>query len=107
MACIKHNLLSLIGILAHASKVVKNSRTFLQRLIDLLTKAKDPSLFIQTWVVIPGMEKSYHDTATAIGRNQTNIRYLRPLGEPIGIVSGFNYNTLLDMHISTKELTPL
>ncbi len=34
-ACKKRDLLSLIGLLAHASKVVRAGRTFLRRLIDL------------------------------------------------------------------------
>ncbi len=34
-ACKKRDLLSLIGLLAHASKVVRAARTFLRRLIDL------------------------------------------------------------------------
>ena len=39
--CTKKELLSLIGHLGHASKVVKPGRTFLRRLIDLSTSVKE------------------------------------------------------------------
>ena len=44
-ACRKRDLLSLIGNLAHASKVVRHSRIFLRRLIDLSTTARLPMHF--------------------------------------------------------------
>ena len=40
-ACTKRELLSLIGHLGHASKVIKPGRTFLRRLIDLSTSVKE------------------------------------------------------------------
>jgi len=46
-ACRKRELLSLIGTLAHASKVVQASRIFLHRLIDLSTSAKRLDHFIR------------------------------------------------------------
>jgi len=46
-SCIKSELLSLIGILAHASKVVHASRVFLRRLIDLSTTVCKPEFFIR------------------------------------------------------------
>ena len=46
-ACRKHDLLTLIGVLSHASKVVYASRIFLHRLIDLSTMAKKPDHFIR------------------------------------------------------------
>ena len=46
-ACRKRDLLSLIGNLAHASKVVCHSRIFLRRLIDLSTTARLPMHFIR------------------------------------------------------------
>jgi len=46
-ACRKRNLQSLIGVLAHASKVVRGSRIFLRRLIDLSTRVTDPDYFIR------------------------------------------------------------
>lgn len=46
-ACRKKELLSLIGTLAHASKVVWASRIFLSRLIDLSTQAKQLDHFIR------------------------------------------------------------
>ena len=44
-ACRKRNLLSLIGVLFHASKVIRSSRIFLRRLIDLSTTVADPNHF--------------------------------------------------------------
>ena len=46
-ACRKRDLLSLIGVLSHASKVVRTCRIFLQRLIDLSTSAGHPDHFIR------------------------------------------------------------
>ena len=46
-ACRKRDLLSLIGVLSHASKVVRNSRIFLRRLIDLSTTVEEPDHFIR------------------------------------------------------------
>lgn len=46
-ACRKRELLSLIGILAHASKVVRVSRIFLRRLIDLSMQARQLDHFIR------------------------------------------------------------
>ena len=39
-ACKKRDLLSLIGVLSHASKAVRAGQTFIQRLIDLSTVVK-------------------------------------------------------------------
>ena len=46
-ACRKRELLSLIGLLAHASKVVRVSRIFLRRLIDLSTQGTKLYHFIR------------------------------------------------------------
>ena len=46
-ACRKRDLLSLIGSLSHACKVVRPGRIFLRRLIDLSTLAKNPEHFIR------------------------------------------------------------
>lgn len=46
-ACRKRELLSLIGSLSHACKVVRAGRTFLRRLIDLSTKADRLDHFIR------------------------------------------------------------
>ena len=46
-ACRKRELLSLIGSLSHACKVVRSGRTFLRRLIDLSTKATRLDHFIR------------------------------------------------------------
>ena len=46
-ACRKRELLSLIGSLSHACKVVRAGRTFLRRLIDLSTKAARLDHFIR------------------------------------------------------------
>ena len=40
-ACTKRELLSVIGQLQHACKVVRPGRTFLRRMIDLSTHAKE------------------------------------------------------------------
>ena len=40
-SCMKRDLLSLIGLLQHACKVVHPGRTFLHRMIELLTIAKE------------------------------------------------------------------
>ncbi len=46
-ACKKRELLSLLGLLAHASKVVRAGRTFVRRLIDLSTTAKRLDHFVR------------------------------------------------------------
>ena len=46
-ACRKRELLSLIGSLSHACKVVRSGRTFLRRLIELSTKATRLDHFIR------------------------------------------------------------
>ena len=46
-ACKKRDLLSLIGKLAHACKVVPPGRTFLRRMIDTSTKDRDPNHWIR------------------------------------------------------------
>ena len=46
-ACRKRDLLSLIGVLSHASKVIRASRIFLRRLIDLSTTARHLDHFIR------------------------------------------------------------
>ena len=45
--CRKRDLLSLIGLLSHACKVVRAGRSFLRRLIDLSTIAKHLHHFIR------------------------------------------------------------
>ncbi len=46
-ACKKRDLLSLIGILSHACKVVKAGRTFTRRLIELASSAKKLEHFVR------------------------------------------------------------
>ena len=46
-ACRKRDLLSLIGSLSHAAKVVRPGRAFLRRLIDLSTQAKELDHYIR------------------------------------------------------------
>ncbi len=46
-ACKKRDLLSLIGVLSHACKVVRAGRTFTRRLIDLSMSVKKPEHFIR------------------------------------------------------------
>ena len=41
----KRDLQSLIGVFTHPNKVVKSSRVFLHRLIDLSNDTKDPEHF--------------------------------------------------------------
>ena len=45
-SCKKRDLLSLIGLLSHACKVVRAGRSFLRRLIDLSTVLKHPDHFV-------------------------------------------------------------
>ena len=45
--CRKRDLLSLIGVLSHAFKVIKAGRSFLRRLIDLSTLVKHPDHFVR------------------------------------------------------------
>ena len=45
--CRKRDLLSVIGVLSHAYKVIKAGRSFLIRLIDLSKAAKRPEHFIR------------------------------------------------------------
>ena len=46
-SAVKRDLLSLIGSLSHASKVIHASRVFLRRLIDLSTTVRKPEYFIR------------------------------------------------------------
>ena len=46
-ACRKRELLSLIGLLSHASKAVRSGRTFLRRLIDLSMTVKRPDRMVR------------------------------------------------------------
>ena len=46
-ACRKRELLSLTGVLSHACKVVRAGRTFIKRLIDLSTVAKQLDHFVR------------------------------------------------------------
>ncbi len=46
-ACRKRDLLSLIGTLSHACKVIRAGRTFMRRLIELSTTAKKPEHFVR------------------------------------------------------------
>ena len=56
--CRKRDLMSLIGVFSHTSKVVKLSRSFLRRLIDLLKIVRKPSHFVclNREVRLDGME---------------------------------------------------
>jgi hypothetical protein len=45
--CRKRDLLSLIGVLSHACKVIKAGRSFLRRLIDLSKVVKHPDHFVR------------------------------------------------------------
>ena len=46
-ACRKRELLSLIGLLSHACKAVRTGRSFLRRLIDLSTRAKQLDHYVR------------------------------------------------------------
>jgi len=121
-ACIKRDLLSLIGILAHASKVVKSSRIFLRRLIDLSTKAEDPSHFIRLNIEA----RSDIEWWFQFIRQWNGVTMIppRPL-EEVKLISDASGrwgcgafwdcewfqlpwgSTFQDTHISAKELTPI
>ena len=120
--CIKQDLLSLIGCLSHASKVVRNSRVFLQRLIALSTSVRDPSYYI-------------HLNAEAKSDIEWWFQFIRqwngrailppPLMQTVTLVSNASgnwgcgafwgrdwfhlpwNNALQDSHISTKEPAPI
>ena len=121
-ACIKRDLLSLIGILAHASKVVKSSRILLRKLIDLSTKVTHPQhyirfnvearsdiewwfQFIRQWngiTIVPPLQlDEFKLISDASGRWGCGAYW-----ESEWFQLPWN-NAFLDTHISAKELTPI
>jgi len=120
--CIKRDLLSLIGMLSHASKVVRSSRVFLRRLIDLSTTVRDPSYYIR----LNAEAKSDIEWWFQFIRQWNGCAMLPPpLMQTVTLVSDASgnwgcgafwgrdwfhlpwNNALQDSHISTKELAPI
>ena len=121
-ACRKRDLLSLIGTLAHASKVIRSSRIFLRRLIDLSTTAAKPDHFIR--LNAEGKSDIEWWFQFMSRWNGTSMLPLPDL-QPFGLVTDASgnwgcgaywdrewfqlqwSNMLADAHISVKELTPI
>ena len=117
-ACRKRDLLSLIGTLAHASKVIRSSRIFLRRLIDLLTTAAKPDHFIGLNVEAKSdIEWWFQFMSRWNGTSMLPLQNLQPFGL-VTDASGnwgcgaywdqewFQFqwsNMLTDAHISVKE----
>jgi len=121
-ACRKRSLLLLIGILSHASKVVRSGRIFLRRLIDLSTRVTYPEYFIRLTAEARSDIKWWFQF-TCHWNDCTMIP--PPLREPLTLVSDASgtwgcgtywgpawfqlpwNKALQDSHISTKELAPI
>ena len=119
--CFKRDLLSLIGVLSHASKVVRNSRVFLRRMIDLSTTMKEPDHFIRLNVEA----RSDIEWWFQFMRVWNGRAMLPPPTQPFTLVSDASgnwgcgaywnlywfqlpwNNSLVDAHISVKELAPI
>ena len=123
-ACRKRDLLSLIGSLSHASKVVRPGRAFLRRLIDLSMSTKQLDHFIRLnadarsdiewwWQFI----ETWNGTSAApsLVSQQPEVSITADASGTWGC--GAYYNThwfqlpwngmLRHAHISVKELTPI
>ena len=121
-ACRKRDLLSLIGVLSHASKVVRSSRIFLRRLINLSTTVEDPSHFIR---LNAEAKSDIEWWFQLIRRWNSHAMLPPPLMQTFTLVSNASgswgcgafwgrdwfhlpwNNALQDTHISTKELAPI
>ena len=121
-ACRKRRLLSLIGSLSHASKVVRSSRIFLRRLIDLSASVSELDYFIRlNTEARSDIEWWFQFTRHWNGRAMIPP----PLRQPLTLISDASgswgcgayfgqawfqlpwNNTLQGAHISTKELAPI
>ena len=113
-ACRKRELLSLIGYLSHACKVVPPGRPFLRRLIELSTKAKLLhhhlrlniqvrcdlqwwSMFLQSWNGISMMSLLGSSSASVTVTAVSNADWFS---------CGWD-SCWLDVHITIKELLPI
>ena len=123
-ACRKRDLLSLIGSLSHACKVVRPGRAFLRRLIDLSTSAKQLDHFIRLnadarsdiewwWRFI----EKWNGTSAALSLTSQKPEVSITADASGTWGCGAYYNThwfqlqwnrmLQGAHISVKELTPI
>ena len=123
-ACRKHELLSLIGHLSHACKVVPPGRPFLRRLIELSTKAKLLhhhlrlniqvrcdlqwwSMFLQRWNGTSMMSLLGSSSASVTVTSDASGSW------GCGAVSNADWfscgwgSCWLDVHITIKELLPI
>ena len=121
-SCKKRELQSLIGVLAHASKVVRSSRVFLRRLIDLCTSTNDPDYFIRLNVEARSdIEWWYQFIRQWNGRSMIPLPKLQPfvlVSDASGNWGCGAYwnsswfqlqwdNSISEAHISAKELAPI
>ena len=123
-ACRKRELLSLIGSLSHACKVVRAGRIFLRRLIDLSTKATRLDHFIRLNAEARAdIEWWYHFIGPWNGVSLLSALTLQPPAATIysdasgswgcGATCGprwfqLKWDVRSDLyHISVKELTPI
>lgn len=123
-ACKKRDLLSLIGLLAHACKAVRAGRSFFRRLIDLSMEAKQLDHFIR----INRVARSDIEWWFQFCVRWNGIAMMRSVGNAptsaevtsdasgnrgCGAFSGSNWFMLQwsesykDVHISAKELVPV
>jgi len=97
-ACRKWNLLSLIGVLSHVSKVILDSRIFFS---EALKKGTDPDYFIRLNIevrsdIFQSLEWLNYDTTPVDATTDTGVWYLRWGCQ-------LPYNSLLQStHISAK-----
>ena len=80
-ACRKRELLSLIGKLAHACKVVKHGRTFLRRMIDTAQRARQ----LDHWIHLTAEFRSdllWWDTFLPLWNGRSMLEVHNPRGQP-------------------------
>ena len=80
-ACWKRELLSLIGKLAHAFKVVKHGRTFFRRVIDTAQRARQ----LDHWIHLTAEFRSdllWWDTFLPLWNGRSMFKVYKPQGQP-------------------------
>jgi hypothetical protein len=123
-SCKKRDLLSLIGLLSHACKVVRAGRVFLRRLIDLSMIPKNPDHFVrlneearsdiewwvrycESWNGIQMMRTTVCATPSAIVTSDASGSW------GCGAYAGAEWfmlkwaGPILESHITVKELVPI
>ncbi len=124
-SCRKRKLLSLIGQLQHACRVVRPGRTFLRRMIDLSTVAKEPhhrlrlnrefrsdqqwwALFLADWNGISMMSSISHAPPTATVTSDASCGWGCGAFSSSGNWFQFAWPQVwLSVHITVKELLPV